>query len=240
MSLLEVRDVSKRFKGLSALSNVSFDINGGEILGLIGPNGAGKTTLFNVITGFLSPDSGQVNLNGQNIVGLRPHQICKKGLVRTFQIVKPFHELSVLENVRAGAYNFVNTKKEATDIALELLEFVGLASRKDDLAKVLTISELKRLELTRALATKPILCLLDEVMSGLNPREVDDMLVVINKVKTARKIVLFIIEHTMRAIMTIFDRIIVLDRGIKLSEGRPSEVASDSKVIEAYLGGEEV
>jgi branched-chain amino acid transport system ATP-binding protein len=236
MSLLEIKDVTKTFKGLSALENVTAEINEGDIVGLIGPNGAGKTTLFNVITGFFTPDCGQVFFKGEDISGLKPYQICKKGLVRTFQIIKPFQDLTVIENVFAGAFNTVNDRKKATKIALEVLEFVKLADRKDDLAKVLTISELKNLELARALATRPAICLVDEVMSGLNAQEIDEMLETINKVRTEKKITLFVIEHAMRAIMNVSDRIVVLDHGENLAEGTPSEIASNPKVIKSYLG----
>ncbi len=237
MALIEIRNISKGFKGLSALANINIDIGEGEIVGLIGPNGAGKTTLFNVVTGFLNPESGQIKLQGTDIVGWKPYQICQAGLVRTFQIVKPFLELTVLENVLAGAYNEARSKKEAMTLALEALEFGGLARRKNESARFLTIAELKNLELIRALATKPSICLIDEAMSGLNPKEVDDMIKKIKDIRSMKKITLFIIEHTMRAIMNISDRVVVLDHGIKIAEGDPSSVSTNEKVIQAYLGG---
>ncbi len=238
MPLLELKNISKNFKGLAALKNVSFVIEKEQIIGLIGPNGAGKTTLFNVISGFITPEIGQIRFGTEDIIGLRPYQICKLGLVRTFQIVKPFLDLTVLENVLAGAYNSVSSKKEALEIALDLLEFVGLVGRRNDLAKILTISQLKNLEVARALATKPVLCLLDEAMSGLNAKEIDEMLETIHRIRDIKKVTLLVIEHTMRAIMSISNHIVVLDHGERIALGTPSEVTSNQKVIEAYLGKE--
>jgi branched-chain amino acid transport system ATP-binding protein len=238
MRILEGGELKKYFGGLAAISNVDFHIGQGEIVGLIGPNGAGKTTLFNLISGSLFPTTGVIRFKGKNITGLRPHQICQRGLARTFQLVKLFGNMTVLENILLGALfssptgmNKVTAKRES----LELLEFMGLSAMEGMLAKDLTVANQKRVEVARALATKPDLLLLDEVMAGLTPTEVDSAIELIKKISN-RGITVFIIEHVMKAIMTVSDRIIVLHHGEKIAEGTPEEIAANPKVIEIYLG----
>lgn len=234
-SFLTVRNVSKSFRGLDAITNVSLKLNPGEILGLIGPNGAGKTTLFNLITGFLRPDSGSVLFLGQNLLGMKPHKICKMGVARTFQIVKPFSQLSTLENVAVGSYNRMSNVKDVEEKTWEILKFVGLDKKAFDPASSLTTPDRKRLELARALGTSPELLLLDEVMAGLNPTEQEEIIDLVRKVRETGTAI-FIIEHHMRVIMGLSDRIVVIHHGVCIADGEPRVVCENEKVIEAYLG----
>jgi branched-chain amino acid transport system ATP-binding protein len=233
--LLQVKGVSRFFGGLAAVSDVSFGVQQGEIVGLIGPNGAGKTTLFNVINGFYRPSRGEVLFNGQAISGLAPHKICARGLARTFQVVKPLQRLSVLDNVIASAFLRARSRREAEDLADETLKFTGLHADRDVISKGLPLGKRKRLEIARALATKPQLLLLDESFAGLNPAELDESIGIIRKIK-ARDITIMIIEHHMKVIMSISDRIVVLNYGEKIAEGTPKQIGSNRLVIEAYLG----
>ncbi len=233
--LLEIFNVSKSFRGLKAISNVSLHINQGEILGLIGPNGAGKTTLFSLVTGFLKPDSGQIKFSGHNLVGFKSHQICKLGITRTFQIVKPFAHLSTLENVAVGAFNRSDDIRTVEDKSWEILNFVGLKQKALDPASSLTLPDRKRLELARALASEPKLLLLDEVMAGLNPTEQHEIINLIRKICEAGTTI-FIIEHHMRVVMGLSDRIVVIHHGELIADDKPQAVSEDPHVIEAYLG----
>jgi branched-chain amino acid transport system ATP-binding protein len=232
---LEINNVSKLFGGLGALSHVSFVVNTGEILGLIGPNGAGKTTLFNVVNGFYPPSTGDVNYKGDRISQLRPHQICKMGIARTFQVVRPLQRMSVLDNVIASAFLRAKSKAEASGIAEEILRFTGLYEDRNVISKGLPLGKRKKLEITRALATRPDMLLLDESFAGLNPSEQNEMITIIREIRT-RGITIMVIEHHMKVIMSLSDRIVVLNYGQKIAEGTPKEIGNSPVVIEAYLG----
>ena len=236
MALLEVQSITKRFGGLVAVNKLDLSVDAGQIVGLIGPNGAGKTTVFNVIAGFYKADEGQVLFNGENIGGLRTDQICKKGLTRTFQIVKPFPELSLLNNVMVGAYNRSSNKAVARKKAEEVLGFIGMSQISDMSAGSLPVGGRKRLEIAKALATDPEMILLDEVMAGLRPgEEMDEMIDVVRKI-SERGIGIVIVEHVMKVMMTLAERIVVIHHGFKIAEGTPSEITQEQAVIDAYLG----
>lgn len=235
MALLEVKGISKNFAGIAAVSDLSFDVEEREIVGLIGPNGAGKTTAFNVITGFYTPENGTITFQGRELIKLKPHQICKLGLGRTFQIVKPFPDISTFRNVRVGVFNHVMDVKRASEETERILEEVGLTAKRDQLAGNLTIPDRKRLELARALGTKPKLLLLDEVMAGLTPKEVEDFVGLIKKISLSG-VTILMIEHVMRGVMALSDRIVVIHHGVKIATGSPDEISRDERVIKVYLG----
>ena len=235
MQILKVTDMSKDFGGLRAVDNLSLSIEKGQILGLIGPNGAGKSTAFNCIAGVYAPTSGTIAFGGVKINGRKPWDLCKSGLARTFQIVKPFASKSVLYNVTVGSFATTSRRDVAEDKALQVLKELDFEDKKDIRAGNLTIADRKRLEIARALATEPQLLLLDEVMAGLRPSEVDEVVAIIKHLRD-NGITIFVIEHIMRAIMALSDRIVVIQFGKKIAEGTPAEIATDENVIKAYLG----
>lgn len=237
MMMLDLKDLVKDFGGLRAVDSLNLSIEQGQILGLIGPNGAGKSTVFNCIAGVYPPTEGEIFFDGTRINNVKPWDLCRQGLARTFQIVKPFASKTVLYNVMVGSYVTTDKRSAAESKAVETLKALNLYEKKDVKAGNLTIADRKRLEIARALATDPKLLLLDEVMAGLRPTEVDEMVKIILGLRD-RGITIFIIEHIMRAIMALSDRVVVIHFGQKISEGPPKEVASDEKVIKAYLGEE--
>ncbi len=235
MALLEVSGLSKVFGGLRAVSGLSFELRQGEILGLIGPNGAGKTTVFNLITGFIAPVAGEVLLEGDSLVGLKPHAVVKKGIARTFQVVKPFRNLTVLENVTLAAFLHERSRPRAEARAEQILDRVQLSARSGADAADLALGEQKRLEIARALATDPKILFLDEPMGGLNPTEVERACELVHQIRQDG-VTVILVEHHMRAIMRISDRIVVLHHGEKIADGAPQDVVQSRDVIVAYLG----
>jgi branched-chain amino acid transport system ATP-binding protein len=232
---LVVKGLNKRFGGLRAVQDVSFTVKANETVALIGPNGAGKTTSFHLITGFHRADSGSVLAFGQEIVGLKPHDVCALGLARTFQVAKPFGAMTVLANVMTGAFLRDRHVAAAREAAREAIDFVGLSARANTAARDLTTIDQRRLEMARALATQPKILLLDEVMAGLNPAEIDQAVALVGKL-SARGLTIVIVEHVMRAIMAVAKHIVVLDHGQKIAEGSPKEIVENPEVIRAYLG----
>jgi branched-chain amino acid transport system ATP-binding protein len=237
-ALLEVRGISKSFRGLRAVNDASFEIPEGDINGLIGPNGAGKTTIFNMIAGVYAPDAGEIIFQGKPIHGLRPDQVCAAGIGRTFQIVKPFAGLTVLDNVTVGALLRSASTAEARRLSAEILERLGLGPKRDLPASSLTLPDRKRLEVARALATRPKLLLLDEVMAGLRPTECDQMVEILRELNREYGATILLIEHVMRAVMALAKHIGVLHHGEVIARGTPEQVVRDPAVLECYLGEE--
>lgn len=238
-AILQIENLNKKFGGLTVTSDLNMTVEEGQIFGVIGPNGAGKSTLFNQISGYIKPDSGKVYFQGKDITKLPPYKLCKEGIGRTFQIVKPFGNKSVLHNVAVGAFVRTNSRHEALKRAEEVINEVGLEKKMDMLAKNLTIADRKRLELAKALATEPKLLLLDEILAGLTPSEVDEAVELIKKIRE-RGVTIVMIEHVMQAVMALCEQVLVINYGKKISEGTPEEVTKDPEVISAYLGDEDV
>lgn len=237
-AILSVDHLSKSFGGLRAVVDVSFQVEEGTVVGLIGPNGAGKTTTFGLIAGSLKPDEGRVMLGDRVVSGLPPHRVCLEGVGRTFQIVRPFRELTVLENVIVGALARERDVGRARSVALKILERLDLAGDAEREARRLTLPDRKRLEVARALATRPKLLLLDEVLAGLRPMEIDRMVEILRDLNRRDGLTILMIEHVMRAVMSLSDHVVVLDHGELIAEGRPEVVANDARVVESYLGVE--
>jgi branched-chain amino acid transport system ATP-binding protein len=235
MEILNVKNLTMKFGSLAAVDDVSLSVGKGEIIGLIGPNGAGKTTFFNCLTGYLTPQNGAVQFDGHPLTGMRPNQICRLGLARTFQIVQVFREMATWENVIVGAFCRTANSAEAYQETMEILKFTGLYEKKDSLVGNLTIADHKRLEISKALATKPHLLMLDEAMAGLNATETIEAVQLIKKIRD-RGITLIVVEHVMEVIMSISERVVVFDSGKKIAEDVPDKIVKNPRVIEAYLG----
>jgi branched-chain amino acid transport system ATP-binding protein len=235
VALLEVQGITKRFGGLVAVNSLSMNLDAGHIAAVIGPNGAGKTTAFNVIAGFYKPNEGKVIFDGKDITNLRPDQVCKLGLARTFQVVRPFRGISVLDNVMIGAYNRTNSDKVAREKAYEILKFMEMEKISNQMASGLPIAGRKRLEIARALATDPKLILLDETMAGLRPIETDEIIEVVRNI-SKQGIAILLVEHVMKVVMSLAENIVVIHHGVRIAEGVPSDIVKNKFVIEAYLG----